>query len=515
MADGQARRERKSRRRGAESAPKPQRDVNYRALRNPFTPQAAFSDDQIAEMHRTAFRILEELGLKVLLPEAREIFRKAGALVDDETDMVRLGRDAVEQALSTAPKSFRLRGAVPERDQVMELGALTFQAGAGCPHATDRERERRPGRLEDFLESVKLVQSFDVMHTIGPTVEPQDVPINLRHYAMTRGGLALSDKPCFLYARGTPQVEDGMEMIRIMRGLDEDAFRAAPWTYTIINTNSPRTLDIPMAQGLIDFAKAGQMSIITPFCLAGAMAPITVAGAITLQHAEALAAIVLTQLVRPGAPVMYGSFSSNVDMKSGSPAFGTPEHVTATLGSGQLARLIGLPWRAAAASAANIADAQASNETVTSLWGCLMAGVTHVVHSAGWLEGGLTFSFEKMMIDLDAVQTVADLCTAAPGTTDDIGFDAIASVDPGGHFFAADHTMQRYQTAFYEPLVADWSNFGNWSEAGGKTANERATDIWKRVLADYRPPPLDGARIDALDDFIAKRTEEGGAAPVS
>ncbi|WP_425404329.1 trimethylamine methyltransferase family protein [Hwanghaeella sp.] len=515
VMDDAARRARKSRRRASPAAAKPERRIDYRRLHNPFSPQPAFSDDQIAEMHTTALRILEELGIKVLLPEARDIYRRAGALVDDETEMVRLGREVVESALASAPKSFRLRGAVPDRDQVMELGALSFQAGAGCPHATDRERGRRPGSLEDFLDTVKLVQGFDVLHTIGPTVEPQDVPIHLRHYAMTRGGLTLSDKPCFLYARGTPQVEDGMEMIRLMRGLDRDAFLADAWTYTIINTNSPRTLDIPMAQGLIDFAKAGQMSIVTPFCLAGAMAPITVAGAITLQHAEALAAIALAQLVRPGAPVMYGSFSSNVDMKSGSPAFGTPEHVTATLGSGQLARLIGLPWRAAAASAANVADAQASTETVMSLWACLMAGATHVVHSAGWLEGGLTFSFEKMMIDLEAVQTLAELCTPPPGTTEDIGFDAIAAVAPGGHFFAGDHTMSRYQTAFYEPLVADWSNFGTWSEAGARTADQRATDLWKQKLADYAPPAHDPARIEALDAFIARRTEQGGAAPVS
>ncbi len=515
MVDEPARRERKTRRRSAENAPKPKRSVNYRRLHNPFTPQAAFSDDQIAEMHETALRILQELGLKVLLPQAQEIFRSAGALVDDETDMVRIGRDAVEQALETAPKSFVLKGGDPDRDLTMELGALTFQAGAGCPHATDRMRGRRPGSLNDFLETVKLAQSFDVLHTIGPTVEPQDIPIHLRHYAMTRGGLSLSDKPCFLYARGTPQVEDGMEMIRIMRGLDTEAFLAEAWTYTIINTNSPRTLDIPMALGLIDFAKAGQMSIVTPFCLAGAMAPITVAGAITLQHAEALAAITLTQLVRPGAPVMYGSFSSNVDMKSGSPAFGTPEHVTATLGSGQLARLIGLPWRAAAASAANIADAQASTETVMSLWACLMAGVTHVVHAAGWLEGGLTFSYEKMMIDLEALQTVAELCTPAPGATVDIGFDAIAAVAPGGHFFSGEHTMSRYQTAFYEPLVADRSNFGSWTEAGAKSTDERATGLWQRKLAEYETPAIDPARIEEIDTFIAKRTEQGGAAPVS
>lgn len=515
MVDEPVRRERKSRRRGGSAPAKSERVVNYRQLRNPFAPQSAFSDDQIASMHGIALRILEELGLKVLLPEARDIFARAGALVDDETAMVRIGRDIVLNALESAPKSFPMKGGQPDRDVMMEPGALVFQAGAGCPHLTDRQRGRRPGSLSDYLETVKLAQSFDVLHTVGPHVEAQDVPVHLRHYAMTRGGLTLSDKPCFVYARGTPQVEDSLEMIRIARGVPQDAFADDVWCYTVINTNSPRTLDIPMAQGLIDMAKAGQLSVVTPFCLAGAMAPITVAGAITLQHAEALAAIALTQLVRPGAPVLYGSFSSNVDMKSGSPAFGTPEHVKATVGSGQLARLIGLPWRAAAASAANVADAQASTETMMSLWGCLMAGVTYVVHSAGWLEGGLTFSLEKMMIDQEALQTVAELCAPTPAAPDDIGFDAIASVEPGGHFFAAQHTMERYQTAFYDPLIADWSNFGSWTEAGAKTADERATDLWRKTLDEFQPPPIEPARIEELDAFIAKRTHEGGAAPVS
>ncbi len=515
MADEPARRGRKSRRRTASEAPKPQRNTDYRRLRNPFSPQTAFSEDRIATMHDTALRILEELGMKVLLPEAREIYRKAGALVDDETEMVRIGREIVTNAVSYAPKSFELRAGDRSRDLTMELGTLTFQSGAGCPNATDRERGRRPGSLNDFEETVKLVQSFDVIHTIGPSVEPQDVAIHLRHYAMTRASLTLSDKFPFVYSRGTQQIEESMELIRIARNIGEDDFLKEPWCYTIINTNSPRTLDIPMAQGIIDFARCGQVSVITPFCLAGAMAPITVAGAITLQHAEALAGITLSQLVRPGAPVLYGSFSSNVDMKSGSPAFGTPEHVTATLGSGQLARLLGLPWRAAAATASNIADAQGSSETVTSLWGCIMAGVSYVVHAAGWLEGGLSFSYEKMMIDLEAVQTVAELCTAAPASDDDIGFDAIAAVDPSGHFFSGDHTMERYQTAFYEPLVADWSNFGNWTASGSKTADERATEIWKQKLETFTPPPLDQSRVDEIDAFIAKRTEEGGAPPVS
>ncbi|MEL6701841.1 MAG: trimethylamine methyltransferase family protein, partial [Pseudomonadota bacterium] len=317
MAEARTRRRRRD---GAAAAPTG-RQVNARQLRNPFPPMDAVSADEARALHETSLRILEELGMRVLLPEAREIFAKAGARVDE--DMVFIGRDMVEAAIKSAPSSFMLHGAARERDLLIELGSLTFQPGAGAPHATDRVRGRRPGTGQDFRELVQLTQHFDALHLVPPLVEPQDVLIHLRHYEMTRTALTLSDKVPFVYSRGTPQVDDVFQMIAGFRGLSDDAFRAGAHCYTIINTNSPRTLDIPMAQGVIDFAKAGQVSIITPFTLMGAMAPITPTGAITLSHAEALAAITLCQLVQPGAPVMYGTFTSNVDMKSGAPAFGT------------------------------------------------------------------------------------------------------------------------------------------------------------------------------------------------
>ena len=469
----------------------------------------------MAAIHDTALRVLEELGLKVLLPEARQLFGRAGALVDESSGMVRIGREIVTAHLAAAPRSIPARAGSPERDLVFETGALMFIPGSGTPNATDIERGRRPGSLVDFETLTKLVQSFDVLHCQAPYTEAQDVPIHLRHYAFMRGQLTLSDKLPFIYARGTPQVADSLEMIRLARGLSESAFAATASCYTVINTNSPRQLDIPMAQGIIDFARAGQISIITPFCLAGAMAPITVAGALTLQHAEALAGITLAQIARPGAPVVYGSFSSNVDMKSGAPAFGTPEHFKATVGSGQLARLLGLPWRAGGGSAGNVPDAQAANETQMGLWASVLAGATVLIHSAGWLEGGLTFSYEKMITDLEALQTIAELCADTPADADAIGFDAIAEVTPGGHFFSTAQTMARYRNAFYEPLVADLSNFGNWTEAGSKTATERAQGVWRKILAEYRAPPR-SEEIDAvLAPFIARRTSEGGAPPVS
>lgn len=473
-----------------------------------------FSDDRIEAMHKAALTVLEDLGIKVLLPEARDIFLKGGATLKDD-DMIHIGRDMVTAALASTPKSIHCKGAVPDRDVVMELGSLIFQPGAGAPHATDLTRGRRPGTDSDYRDLVRLTQHFDVLHMVPPLVEPQNVPTNIRHYFTMDAQLTLSDKFPFVFSRGTPQVAESFEMLRDFRGLSDDEFHNDVWCYTIINTNSPRQLDIPMAQGLIDFARAGQVSIVTPFTLMGAMAPITVAGAITLSHAEALAAITLTQLTRPGAPVTYGTFTSNVDMKSGAPAFGTPEHFRASLAAGQLARLIGLPWRSAAGSAANLGDAQAANETQFGLWGCLMSGATVVIHAAGWLEGGLTVSYEKLITDMEVLQMVAELCTQAQAGEAEIGLDALAEVQPGGHFFAAGQTMARYQTEFYEPLVADWSNFGTWEENGARDATSRATDIWQRILAEDPGPTIDTDRAAALTDYIAKRTAEGGAEPVS
>ncbi|MDH6232281.1 trimethylamine--corrinoid protein Co-methyltransferase [Mesorhizobium soli] len=515
MVVGVERESRRGRRTRAEAGAASVRRPDYRTLRNPFLPQPVFSDDQVAAIHDTALRVLEELGIKVLLPEARELYRQAGALVDEDTQMVRIGREITTTALASAPKSILALAGDRSRDIALELGTLTFLPGCGAPNVTDLDRGRRPGNLADFEDLIRLVQSFDVLHLLGPCIEPQDVDNHLRHYAVNRAQLTLSDKFPFVFARGTQQVEDGFEMVRLARGLSQDEFRAGVHCYTVINTNSPRQLDIPMAQGIIDFARAGQASIITPFCLAGAMAPITVAGALTLQHAEALAGIALAQISRPGAPVVYGSFSSNVDMKSGAPAFGTPEHVKATLGAGQLARFIGLPWRSGGGSAANISDVQAAHETQFALWGTVLAGATVCIHAAGWLEGGLSISFEKLITDIEALQTAAELCAPTPGDADAIGLDAIAEVQPGGHFFSAQHTMERYRTAFYEPLVADLSNFGTWTENGSRTATERANGVWKRVLADFQPPPSATACTEVLDEFIARRTRQGGAMPVS
>ncbi len=498
-----------ARRARRQPAPLIQNRPEWRRLRHPFSPQALFSDDEIAAMHALSLRLLEELGLSILLEEARDLYAAGGARVVEE--MVYIGRDLVEAALASAPASFRLRCSNPERDLHMENGALLFGPGSGCPNATDRVEGRRPGTLADFENAVRLTQSFDVLHTLGPCCEPQDIPVHLRHYGQMQAQLTLSDKFPFIYGRGRAQVEDGFDMIRTALDLDEQTFLNNAWVETVVNTNSPRLIDRPMAQALIDFGRAGQVVIITPFCLSGAMAPVTVSGALVLQHAEALGALVLNQLARPGAPAVIGGFGSNVDMKSGAPAFGTPEHVQMSIGTGQLARHVGLPWRGAAGAASNTTDMQAAGETHMSLWGNLMANAGMVKHAAGWLEGGLTFGFEKFINDVEALQIIAALCMRPDASADALGWDALNEVAPGGHFFATGQTMARFETAFHPPLVADLSNYGTWEKNGAVPSDERATQIWQQVLRDFAPPPGSAERRARLAPFIARRTEQGGA----
>ena len=505
---------RRHRKSSSEIASEVSREVDYHNLINPFTPQTIFSEDNIEALHQNALRVLQELGIKILLPEARELLKESGALVDHDTQMVRIGKEIVSEALSHAPGKFNVLGGSREKDLLVGPGRLIFKSGAGCPHAFDRERGRRPGNLRDFEELIKLTETFDALQWLGAVVEPQDIPIHERHYRTTRIQLSLSQKVPWIFSRGQAQVSDCFEMIRIVRGLSPEAFSESPYCTTVVNTNSPRQLDQPMARGIIDFALHGQVCIITPFCLLGAMAPITIAGALSLQHAETLAGITLSQITRPGAPVMYGNFASNVDMRSGSPTFGTPEQIKATLGSGQLARHVGLPWRSSSGSGSNTADAQGAHETEMSAWAAVLGGANAIMHSAGWLEGGLTLGYEKMITDMEMVQSFAEVCASSGADEAELAYEAIADVMPGGHFFATQHTMDRYRTAFYEPLVADSSNYGQWEEAGSLTADQRATSIWRSRLENFSAPKIDPARIEELDAFISKRIAEGGAPPM-
>jgi trimethylamine--corrinoid protein Co-methyltransferase len=277
---------------------------------------------------------------------------------------------------------------------------------------------------------------------------------------------------------------------------------------TVINTNSPLRLDGPMGDGLMEMALHGQPVVATPFTLAGAMSPVSLAGALAQQNAEALFLVALAQIVRPGAPMVYGAFTSNVDLRTGSPAFGTPEAVKGAIASGQLARRYGLPWRSSNTTASNVVDAQAAYESEMAVWGAVMGGVNLLYQGAGWLEGGLTASFEKLIVDAEILQMLSEVLQPLPVDDASLGVEAIAEVGPGGHFFGSAHTLERYETAFYRPLVSDWRNFEAWHADGARTATERANAIWKRLLAEATPPPLDPAILEALDAFVARRKRE-------
>ncbi len=483
----------------------------YRNTRNTFALCEQFSADEVAALHEAALTLLEEQGIRVLLPEARDLYASFGAKVTDD-EMVFIGRDIIEQTIETAPGNFTFEARNPARSLRIDRQTIHFGPGAGCPNVTDLERGRRPGTMRDFEETIKLQHAFDVCALLGPSAEAQDIPVHLRHLHTSAAYCTLSDKIPFYYSRGTAQAQDCFAITRLAHGIDEAQFDEKICCFTVINTNSPRQIDKPMAQGLIDFACANQVSVVTPFCLAGAMAPVTIAGALTLSHAEALAGIALAQIARPGAPMVYGVFSSNVDLKSGAPVFGTPEHMRANFGGGQLARHIGLPWRSASGTAANSADAQGAAQTAMGLWGTVHAGANLVFHAAGWLEGGLTFGYEKYITDLDMLHTICLAMQPVKADADEIGLDNIASVAPGGHFFDAPQTMERYRDAFYDALLWDSANVGQWEDAGRPTAEQRATAIWKNILENFEEPPIEQDRREAIADFVARREAEGGAA---
>ena len=504
--------EARSRRRGrGRDAARQARAVDYSNLVSPLPLAQGYSDDQIAAIHQAALTVLEELGVRVLHHRAREILREAGGKIDDI--QVRFDRGMIARAIEQAPSEFTLSG--PGRSNRIGGRNTQFVPVGGPPHAMDIERGKRPGTFDDFRNFIRLAQSFDVIHLTGPSVEPQDIAPNLRHLHMMRTQMLDSDKPTFIYSRGAGQVADCLAMLRLRHGLALDAEIDQPLCYTVINTNSPLILDRPMCQGIIDFAEANQMIIVTPFTLSGAMAPVTIPGALVQQHAEMLSALVLTQAVRPGTPVVYGGFTSNVDMKSGAPAFGTPEYVRACWGTGQLARHVKLPWRSSASCVSNTPDAQAIWETQMALWGAMTGGANITIHAAGWLEGGLSASYEKFILDIEQLQHMAELMQPVSFDAGELALDAIREVGSGGHFFGTAHTMERFETAFYAPLVSDWSNFGRWQDNGSRTATERANGLWKKVLADFEAPPVDPAILDAVNDYAERRIAEGGALPES
>lgn len=456
-----------------------------------------------------SLRILRDCGIKLLSPEARSILSRAGAEVDETSQVVRFDPGFVTETLALAPETFTLEARNPGKSLTVGGEHLLFTSVAGPAFVSDLDRGRRQGTQAEVCDFIRLIHSFDVIHQEGGgPFEALDIPQDRRYLDLHVAQITLTDKSWVPWTLGRVRVRDAIEMAALAFGTTRERLADRVVLAGVINTNSPLMLDGPMAEGLIELARHGQAVIVTPFTLAGAMAPVTLAGALALQNAEALAGIVLAQCVRPGAPVAYGAFTTNVDMRTGSPAFGTPEYAQAAQISGQLARRYRLPFRSSSATAANGCDAQAAYESQMSLWGAVMGGAHIVKHAAGWLNGGLTASFEKLVIDAEMLAMLAAYLDPPDADDASLAVEAIAAVGHGGHFFGAAHTLARYRTAFYAPVVSDWSNFENWQERGAEDAALRANRIWKKRLAEYEEPPIDPAIRDAVIDHAERRKRE-------
>src|SRR3954453_21510960 len=483
----------------------------WRQPRIRFRPTEIVSADELESIHQGSLRVLSEIGMDFLDADAREVLRRAGAETTPDSLRVRFDPAMVTELIKTAPAQLTLHARNPAYD--VELGGdwIAFGTVGSPPNVADLDRGRRIGNRVDYQNLLRLAQSLNAVHFLsGYPVEPVDLHHGVRHLHATFDALTLMDKAIHCYSLGRQRNIDCLEMVRIARGVDDATLDREPSIFTVVNSSSPLRLDAPMLQGIMEFARRNQAVCITPFTLAGAMAPVTLSGALSEQNAEALAGMVLTQVVRPGSPVIYGGFTSNVDMQSGAPAFGTPEYMRTALIGGQLARRYSVPYRSSNVCAANALDAQAAYESVFSLWGAIIGGVNLLLHGAGWMEGGLHASYEKMVLDAELLGMVAAFLDPVVVDAETLAFEAMEDVGPGGHFFGAQHTQDRFRTAFYKPMISDWRNYESWQEGGSPQAVDKANHIWKEMLAVYEAPPLDDAVRAELEEFVARRKAEGG-----
>lgn len=475
-------------------------------MANPYAPVEVLDAEQIETIIEAAFSVLESQGMRFLEPHSRAVMRRAGAGVDENEQIVRFDRGLVEEKLAFAPSEFTLCARNPDRNLAVGGNSILFASVGGPAFVSDLDSGRRPGTYAEMCDYLKLVQSLNIVHQEGGgPFEAMDLPAETRHLDLYLAQIRLLDKNCQAYALGRERTVDSIEMICIALGVDRDQLARTPALLAIINTNSPMQLDIPMTEAVFELASAGQVCCITPFTLAGSMSPATIAGTLVQQTAEVLAVATLAQTIRPGAPIMYGSFASNVDMRSGAPALGTPEYTKAAQASGQVARRLRLPFRSSNTTVSNCVDAQAAFESQMSLWGSVMGQANLVNHAAGWLEGGLTASFEKLIVDAEMLQMIAEYLRPIVVDDDELALDAIAEVGPGGHHFGTAHTLERYESAFYSPLLSNRQNFESWQESGSLDIAVRANSLWKQLLQEYEQPPLDPAIDDALVEYVEKR----------
>lgn len=485
--------------------------TSWTQFRNPFLKSRLISDDQVEAIHLAALDILERIGIRCQVKEARDILIKAGANVDESDGRVRLGREIVEAALKTVPPDIVL---TPRNSgHAVKLGHDYFTTAAvlGPPNCTDLIRGRRSGSLADMGELLKLTQFFNTIQMNGWPVEPLDIEVRYRHLDAALAMLTLTDKVPYVFCQSRQRIEDVLSMCAIARGETLEEFSRRPGVFSIINTNTPLQYDIPMTIGVMDMAKYGQPTLLTPFILAGASTPATIASAMALNTAEVLFGTTLAQLIRRGAPVLYGCAVLNVDMKTGAPAYGLADMHRCTVIGGQMARRYNMPMRSSNFSASNIPDFASGYESANSVYAAMMSGANLLMHAAGWVEGGLCTSYEKFVLDCEIVQSMTQMLEPVRIDNSELALDEIESVGPGGHFFGTERTIATFEHAFYRPLVSTTQNYGAWMEGGAKTATERATVIWQEAIRIYSEPSIDDSIREALYAFVAKRREQGGA----
>ena len=478
----------------------------FRPLRNPLPPTEFLDEAQLNKLHDASMTILEEIGIDFFDDEALSLWEKVGAKVDHKQQHVWIDRDLLLGLVAKAPAEFNWLARNPDHHLSVGGNAINFLPMGGMVYATDLERGRRPGTLSDMADMFKMLHMSNMIHMVGGGAAPSDVRPTIRHLKHGLLSYTLTDKTIYGSSHGRIITQDAIEMAKLVFG---DPLPDDPVIYGVVNVNSPLRYDERMLGGMITLAKAGQFSVITPFILAGAMSPITIASALAQQNAEALAGIALVQIVNPGAPVVYGGFTTNIDMKTGSPAFGTPEGAWATYIGAQLARRYRLPYRGSGSlCSANSIDAVAATETMWSMWPTVMAHTNLNNHSVGWLENGLTVSYEKMIIDLESVAQFYHFLEGFEINDETLALNMIAEVGPGGHHFGTPHTQSRYESEFFTPFMRSGQSFGNWENSGSEEAPKRANRIWKQLLASYEQPKLDEAIYEALIDFTDRRERE-------
>jgi trimethylamine---corrinoid protein Co-methyltransferase len=479
-----------------------------RGFRNTLKPITVLSSEAEEQVHRATVKILRDQGVVFEEPRALDLFRQAGVKVDDSEQRAYFPPEYVEEQIRKAPAQFTLHARDPRNDVRIGGDNLVFAPVSGPPFVADREGGRRDGTVKDQRDLIRLSEVLEVMHHGCPEVAVKDLPVETRHLDILFDQVTMSSKGMIGDAWSTLRARDHIDMMAIVFG-GREAILDKAVLIGIINSNSPLRYDSNMAEGLIEYAAAGQVNVITPFIMAGATSPVTLAAAMAQQNAEALAAVVLAQAVRPGAPVMYGSFLTGLEMRTGAPAFGRPEAALGILGSAQLARRYNLPCRGGGVlTNSKIPDHQAGQEKMMMLWPLVLGGVHYVLHGAGWSDGGLTASFEQMVLDAEMLEMFGRFFSGVVVDEGSLALDVIAHVGAGGHFLGEEHTRRRFKSEFYFPQLADTEAYESWVKKGSKDVYARAGERYKTLLATYRKPPMDAGIEEELREFVARRKRE-------